>query len=172
MKHFQRDQLTHPQATGVQQLQHGAVAHAQRVAGVGGGQQGLYLGLGEDFGAARGLLGRIQLQGGVGLQHAFAQGPAKEAFEHGQAAVGRGGFGVGVFVGKVGLDIRLGSRQQGAAARGQPGGKQGEVAPVGGQGVFGQALFQPQGIHKSIHTVQAGFQKRGHARMVACKLLP
>ncbi|MNT58708.1 hypothetical protein D3C72_1961670 [compost metagenome] len=45
LKGLERDQLRHTQAAGVHQLQHGAVAQAQRVAQVGRGQQCFYLGL-------------------------------------------------------------------------------------------------------------------------------
>ena len=55
----QAHQLAHAQAAGVHQLQHGAVAQAQRRFGVGRGQQGLDLEFAQCLGHAQGLLGRL-----------------------------------------------------------------------------------------------------------------
>ena len=65
---------------------------------------------------------------------------------HRQAAVGGGRLGAGVLVGKIAIEQQLGTAQQTVALCCQPGAKQGEITPVGRQGVPGQAFFQPQGI--------------------------
>ena len=109
---LQADQLAHPQAAGVHQLQHGAVAHAQIGVAGGRGQQGLDLGFRHALGHAQRLLGRQDAQGRVSAEVVFAQTPAVKALEHRQAPVGCAGAGVVVAVGKVGLQMGLLHTQQ------------------------------------------------------------
>ena len=89
---FERDQFTHPQAAGVHQLDHGAVAHAQGRAQIGREQQSLDLRFGQRGGAAHRLTRGLQFQCRVGADAALTQGPPVIPFEHGEATVGRGGF--------------------------------------------------------------------------------
>ena len=94
-------QLAHPQATGVNQLQHGAITHAQRRVDIGRSQQALDLGFAQTFGHTHGLLGGQELERGIDLNHALTQGPAIKTLEHRQASVGRCGFGLHVTRGEV-----------------------------------------------------------------------
>jgi hypothetical protein len=148
IKHLHLHQLAHPQAAGVHQLQHGAVALAQRRARVGRGQQGLHLRFRQRLGHPKRLLGSFEPQGRVGHHQLLAQSPAKVAPQHRQTPVGGGGAGLCMALGEVALNIDLLGLQQ--RCRVQPLRKQLEVAPVRLQGVFGQALLQPQRIHKGV----------------------
>jgi hypothetical protein len=64
---LERDQLAHAQAAGVHQLQHGAVAQAQRRIHVGRAQQQFHLRLRQCLGHAQRLAGRLQLHRRVGV---------------------------------------------------------------------------------------------------------
>ena len=125
----QTHQLADAQAAGVHQLQHGAVAQAQRRFGVGRGQQGFDLEFAQGLGHAHRLLGGLQFDCGVGLHRAFTQRPAEVAFEHRQAAVGRSGFGLRVLAGEKALHIGLGTAAQPTPI--EPGGVNRQIAPVG-----------------------------------------
>ena len=124
----QAHQLADAQATGVHQLQHGAVAQAQGRLSVRCVQQGLDLEFAQGLGHAQGLLGRLQFQRRVDLHRAFPQRPAEITLEHGQATVGRGGFGVYVLAGEKALHIGLGAAVQRTPI--QPGGINRHIAPV------------------------------------------
>ena len=92
----QRHQFAHAQATGVHQLEHGAVTHAQHGVGIGCTQQRFHLGFRERLGHAQRLTCRLQLERRVGVDQALAQRPAKVTFENGQATVGGGRLAAGV----------------------------------------------------------------------------
>jgi hypothetical protein len=72
LKGLERDQLAHAQAAGVHQLQHGAVAQAQRRVHVGRVQQRLHLRLAQRLGHAQRLARGQQAQRGVGVTSARA----------------------------------------------------------------------------------------------------
>ena len=166
IQHPQAHQLTHPQAAGVHQLQHGAVAQAQRGAVVGGAQQRLHLRLGQDLGHPQRLFGRLQPEGGVHHHHPLTQRPVEIALEDAEPPVGRGGAGAGVLVGEIAVQQRLGGVVQRQTLGAKPAGIQREVAPVGLQGVGGQAILQPQGVHKAVNAGLAGgvHEGRGHQK--------
>jgi hypothetical protein len=104
---LEANQLAHAQAAGVEQLQHGAVAHANGGVHIGRVQQGLDLRLAQRLGHPQRLLGRLQLERGVGAEQVLAQGPAEKALKYRQAPVGRARFG-GVVAGcKKLLQLRL-----------------------------------------------------------------
>ena len=88
MQGFERDQLAHPQAAGVHQLQHGAVAQAQIGGHIRRTQQSIHLRFAQGFGHTQRLFGGQHAQSGVGLDQAFAQRPPEKALEHREPAVG------------------------------------------------------------------------------------
>jgi hypothetical protein len=78
LKGLERDQLRHAQAAGIHQLQHGAVAQAQRVAQVGALSRRLHLGLRQGLGHAQGWRAACRRSVGSG-DAALAQSPVKVA---------------------------------------------------------------------------------------------
>jgi len=151
MQCLERHQLAHPQATGVHQLEHGAVAQAELGARIRRLQQGLNLGFAERFGHAQGLAGCQQAQARVHRQALLAQRPLKIATEDRETAVGRGGFGLCVTFCKISLQMALFGLVQRQPLRGlQPLGQQSQIATVSGQGVGRQPVFKPEGIDESV----------------------
>ena len=55
-----------------------------------------------------------------------------------------------VQVGQVGVDLLPGDGSQAAAPFGQPAREQGEIGPVGAQGVPGETVGQPEGVDEFV----------------------
>ncbi len=156
--HWQRHQFTHPQATGVEQFEHGAVAQAQRRVHLGCGEQRFHLRFAQGLGAARRLTRGVELQRGVVGAQVLTQGPAVKAAQHHQPPVGRGGFALHETGGDIRLHIAQRRLDQGLALRkGQPARHQREVAAVSGEGVGREAVFQPEGVAETVDRGGAGF---------------
>ena len=151
MKSLERHEFTHPQATGVHEFEHGAVAHGQRRVFAGRRQQCFHLRLGQRLGNAQSLFGRLQPQCRVGLDQALAQRPAKIALEYREPPVGRGRPG-GIVTGReIAVELSLRRLDQLAPVLTEPAGIQLKITPVGCQRVFGQTLLQPERIDEGIN---------------------
>ncbi len=160
---LERDQFAHAQTARVHQLQHGAVAQAQRRVFVGRVQQRLHLRLAQRLGHTQRLARRGQPQRRVGGDEALAQRPAEVAAKHREAPVGRGGARLRVAFGEVPVDVGLERLGQGLAVGTQPGVEQGQVATVGIERVFRQPLFEPEAVDEGRQRgVLVGLLRLGH----------
>ena len=151
MHRLQRDQLADPQAAGVHEFEHAAVAQTQRRIHVGRTQQRLNLSFAEHLGHAQCPARGQQLERGVGVDQPLAQGPAKVALEHGEPAVAAAGLAAGMSSQRMFAQVALGARVQSqAGVIGQPLRVKAQVAPVGGQRVGRQSVLDPHGIDETI----------------------
>ena len=160
----QPDQLAHAQAAGVDQLQHRAVAQAERGGHVRRPEQGLDLRFRQRLGHAQRLARGQQLQRRIGGRQVFAQGPAVEALEHAEPPVRGAGTGAGVSFADVAEQVDLGGlHQRQPAVRRQPAGEAAQVTPIGRQRQRRQSVLEPQGIEETV-------DQRGVGRIDAAPL--
>ena len=141
----QRHQLAHPQAAGIEQLQHGAVTQAEGRGGVGRVQQRLHLRLGQRAGHPQRLARGLQALCRVKLQPAFALRPTEIPAQDSEPAVGGGGAGYCVPGGEIGLQIGFARRvERQRAMLAEPFGEERKIPPISCQRVGRQAVFEPQ----------------------------
>jgi hypothetical protein len=138
------------QAAGVQHLQHGAIALAERCVHVRRLQQRLDLRLAQGLGYTQRLAGRLQAERGIGIDQPLAQSPAEVTLEDGETAVGGGGARLPVTGRKIGVEIGLGGFIQLPPLLRQPGGIQMQVAPVGRKRIAREAVLQPQRVDEAV----------------------
>ncbi len=147
----QVDQLTDAQAGGIHQLEHGAVAQAERRVDVGAGQQRVDLAFGERLGQQAGQLGRIEQRAGVVAAFAAADGIGEERTQGGEQA------GIAArrpaMTGAPGEVIEQpGAIEASQATRGAitPAREPFEIAPIAVQAGARKAVFGPGGVEEAL----------------------
>jgi hypothetical protein len=119
----------------------------------------------EGLGHARRLARGLQAQRGIGLRALLAQGPVEIAPQHVRrrlAEVARlASWRAGEIVAQLGLPALV----QRQALPGQPGCEQAWVAPVGGQGVARQAVFEPERVDEGVDGLLAGWRGQESRRL-------
>ncbi|OPZ58380.1 MAG: hypothetical protein BWY87_01480 [Deltaproteobacteria bacterium ADurb.Bin510] len=147
-------QLADAQAAGVEHLEHGLVAQAQRRDGVGRLEQTLDL-LAAQHGRQVGrALGCNQLARGVRLDQALVQQEAVEVLDGREPAVDRGGLEAPGLTGRdIGAQIGGINLEGFGAGFLEPEREEAQVAGVGGQGVLGGAALGYQILQKAVEQV-------------------
>ncbi len=156
----QPHQLGNPQPGGVDHLQQRAVPNPQRMAGIRGRQQLLYLGLGKDIGQPAVEPGRLHLPGGVLGDPLQVQQEPKESAQGGELAGQSAGLGPRPHPGRQKPEHLLPAGPGGRAAFPQPLPEPLQISPVGGQGVLGQPRLQPQSVQELIDQGIPGIRHR------------
>ena len=162
MHGLERHQFAHAQAAGVDEFEHGAVPQPERGFQVWRQQQGLDLGLAQGLGPARLLARALELERGVVAAPVLTQRPAEIAPQRGEPAVGRSSLAARETGGEIGHDVGLrGLQQARPSGMRQPAREQAEIAAVSGQGVGGQAVFQPQRVAEPVDRLGTCGRRRG-----------
>ncbi len=163
---LQVHELRNAQTARIHELEHGAVAHAERGFDIGRLEQRLDLGFAQCRGHAHGLLGREQAKRRIHGHEMLAQGPRKEAPEHGQPSIRRTRLVAAAHPGirNQVLAARRGKRMR-VAAR-EPIGKQTQIAPIRIERVARQTLLEPQRVAERIDRAQAFGMRGGKWRLL------
>ena len=153
---LQPDQLAHAQAAGVHQLEHGAVAQAERGVDVGRSEQGLDLRLAQALRHAQRLARAGEPERRVGRHQMLAHGPAEEALPDREAAVRAGRRAARVACQRERAQIGFARLQQ-RVRRGlrQPLRQQRQVAPVCGERIGRQAVLDPERVDEGVDRLGA-----------------
>ena len=168
---LQARQLRDAQPARVEHFQHRPVAKPERRVGVRLREQRLDVGLGERPGKARRLLRRIELERRVDLDAPAAHEEPVETLEAGvqprlrarsNALLRAPQVTPGEIAGKIGLGR---GEERGAALLLQPFGKEAQVAAVGLQRVFREAVLEPDRVAEFI-------EQRGVLRVHSARKAP
>jgi hypothetical protein len=163
---LQRDELAHAQPARIHQLEHRAIAQAERRANVGRTEQRLDLRLGQRRRKPRGLLRRRDPQRRVRARVMLAHGPAVIATEHRQAPVRRRRLAVAARGDVADQHRFVGRVERRVVRRGQPLRKQHQIAPVRIERIAREPVLEPQRIAEHVDR-RAAREQRGRCGRVA-----
>lgn len=153
-------QLTHAQAAGIHDLQHGAVAQAQGASGVGGIKQSLDLRLGERARQPLTETRGVQARAGVIGTLPFAVQPSVKLSQAGQPSRLGAGAVLHRLLREPLLQIQFGGTRQGRRGRLQVASDQAEITCVAVLSVGTDPSLQPQRIGEAVDDGK-GFRREG-----------
>ena len=144
------DQLGHPQAGRIEQLEHRPVTLPSRRIGRWRSEQGFHLGLRQDLGQTLRWRRQFDPSGRVRTQSTLAHQPAIQTPQTGDQPALAGWAGTSGELGEIGGDVTLGRAQQGPTSTLQPDREQAQVAAIRGERAWRQTVLQPQRVAQTV----------------------